>query len=97
MLRVGRSILGGGRGESGPKVPPLLCCERLTLSYWKDGSENPEEQLVTGVEIELFAKDNDFDEVEPVESWVRSLDLCWSMKKVFTQKWKSLPFGTLDT
>ena len=47
--------------------------------------------------MEPPAKDKDLDEVETVESWVRSLDLCWSMKKVFTQKWKSLPLGTLET
>ena len=59
--------------------------------------ENPGEQLVTGVEREPPAKDNGLDEVETVESWVRGLERCWSMKKVFTQKWKSFPFGTFET
>ena len=71
-LRVWRSARGGGRGESGPSVPPLLWVDR---------------QLRSSTCCQDWAG--------PGQLWVSVVLRCWSMKKVFTQKWNSLEPGEI--
>ena len=80
-LSVWRKYLGGGSGES---VPPLLWVLRQFLS----SGSNPEDQ--PPAPVDTWGGHLTPTTASRLELWVRLLELCWSMKKVFTQKWNSL-------